>query len=133
MKIFVRVVGALVVLLLVLYVAQFVAAESGEVVVLTTTNADGESQETRLWIVDDAESQWLRSGGEIQSWYANIKRQPEVLVERESIAVEYLAVPVSEKQDHIGKLMADKYGWADDFIGFLFGRDDSIPIRLDPR
>lgn len=45
----------------------------------------------------------------------------------------YVAVPVVEKRERIAYLMADKYGWADSFIGFLFGREDSIPIRLDPR
>jgi hypothetical protein len=29
--------------------------------------------------------------------------------------------------------MRDKYGWADQLIGLLFGRDDAIPIRLNPR
>ncbi len=29
--------------------------------------------------------------------------------------------------------MREKYGWADQFIGFLFGRDDAIALRLDKR
>lgn len=123
----------LVAVVLGLYVSQQVAAESGEVVVLTTQNQSEEAQETRLWVVDFEGRQWLRSGSDIQSWYGNIRRLPEVEVERGAIAKRYLAVPSPENQAVIGRLMAEKYGWADRYIGFLFGRDKSIPIRLDPQ
>ena len=41
------------------------------------------------------------------------------------------AEPTVDVKATIDGLMNDKYGWADDYIGLLFGRDDAMPIRLN--
>jgi hypothetical protein len=132
MKIVLRVLGVLLGVLLLLWAAQMVAAESGEVVVVTTTDSAGTTHETRLWVVDHDGGEWLRSGGEIQAWYQRLRVAPEIRVVRSDRSRTFLARPDPEQVDTINRLMLEKYGWADRFIGWLFGRDDSIPIRLEP-
>lgn len=41
-------------------------------------------------------------------------------------------MPEPASQAVINDLMRAKYGWVDEFIGMMFGRDDATPIRLDP-
>ena len=132
-KIVLRSVGGLVLLLVVVFGLQSIAAESGEVVVLTTHEAGGESHETRLWVVDHEGSAWLRSGGDSMTWYLRLQQQPGVEVERGGSRGSFTAVPVVEARETINRLMLEKYGWADRYISALFGREDSVPIRLDPR
>lgn len=133
MKIFLRIVGVLVALLLALFVLQLVASESGEVVVLTTEDSAGEPHQTRLWVVDHEGSAWLRAGAEVQAWYQRLLERPEVTVEREGRSAGFTAVPVAAVRPAINELMERKYGWADRFISLLFGREDAVPVRLDPR
>ena len=132
MKIVLRILGALLGVLIALGIAQYVASESGEVAVLTTSDAAGESHETRVWIVDRDGTQWLRSGAEVQSWFVRLSAEPAVEVERAGSQHAYTATPLRAERGAINDLMREKYGWADQLIGALFGRDDSIPIRLDP-
>ena len=133
MRLFVRLLGLVVLLAVAVMGLQMVAAESGEVVVLRTTNAAGQIEETRLWVVDDAGHAWLRSGSPTSGWFVRLQQQPDVEVVRAGTPSAWRAVPQPEARDHINDLMRAKYGWADAYIGMLFGRDDAIPIRLDPR
>lgn len=129
MRLVLRIVGALVALLVVVIGLEIIAAESGEVVVLRTPEP---ATETRLWIVDDAGQQWLRAGNPQSGWLLAIQQNPAVEVERNGEKRTYTAVPDAASRDRINPLFADKYGWADAYIGALFGRDDATPIRLDP-
>ncbi|MBW2291734.1 MAG: nitroreductase family deazaflavin-dependent oxidoreductase [Deltaproteobacteria bacterium] len=133
MRLVLRGLGILVTTVLVWYAIQSVAAESGEVVILTTTKADAEDERTRLWVVDHEGSQWLRSGSDVQGWYGNILERPEVEVMRGRESHLYTAVPNLESREVVNRLMQQKYGWADTYVGFFFSRENSIPIRLDPR
>ncbi|MBW2268062.1 MAG: hypothetical protein JRH16_05765 [Deltaproteobacteria bacterium] len=132
MKVLLRILGAVLGLLVVLGIAQFVASESGEVVVLTTSDAQGNSHETRVWVVDHEGKAWLRAGAAMQAWYGRLTARPNVEVERNGNRRRYIAVPQPLLRPVVNDLMLEKYGWADRFIGALFGRDDAIPIRLDP-
>jgi len=132
-KIVLRVLGGLLLLLLALGIAQHFAAESGEVVVLTTSDTEGQPHETRLWVVDHEGSAWLRAGADVQAWYGRLLAKPEVEVERGGTRQSFTAVPRLDQQGTVNRLMREKYGWADRFISLLFGRDESVPIRLDPR
>jgi hypothetical protein len=133
MRILAAVLGGLVGLLSVLGVSQWIASESGEVVVLTTLDAEGERHDTRLWVVDHDGHAWLRAGSDVQQWYRRLVDQPEVVVERGTEKTTYAAVPVPDESRVINRLMLEKYGWADQYIGLLFGRDDAVPVRLDPK
>lgn len=133
MRIAIRVLGVVLALGVVWYLAQLIASESGEVVVLTTRDAAGEEFQTRLWIVDHEGHQWLRAGSDAAGWYSRLEHNPGIDVERNSVREPYTAVPVPSKAGDINRLMLEKYGWADRYIGFYFGRDDSVPVRLEKR
>jgi hypothetical protein len=129
-----RLVGAIVFLAVVVFGMQIVASESGEVVVLRTF-VGGDAQETRLWIVDDAGTSWLRAGQPSAGWYQRVLQNPDVEVERGGQTFEYRAFPVEggPAAQHVNSLMFDKYGWAEQVIGILIDRSRSVAIRLDPR
>lgn len=124
-------IGGLSGLVLLLGVSQWIASESGEVVVLTTRDAAGEPHDTRLWVVEHAGHAWLRAGAEVQGWYQRLVASPAVAVERDGATAPYTAVPVPAERGTVNALMREKYGWADRYISLLFGRDDAVPIRLD--
>ena len=86
------------------WAVQMVAAESGEVVIVTTIDSEGRPHETRLWIVDH---------------------------ERGEQVGRYLAQPQPWQRETINSLMAEKYDWAEWYIGLVFNRERSIPIRLE--
>ena len=125
-----RIVLILVLLIVALFVLQWVASESGEVVVVGSKDAAGEIHETRLWVVDHDGSAWLRSGSPAAAWYARMRADPNVTIERgdQRFVARIEALP--DQRDVINDLMNSKYGWADDLIGLMFGRDDAIPLRL---
>lgn len=133
MRILVRLLVALLVVVLLAGGLEMVAAESGEVVVLTTSDDASARRETRLWIVDDGSHSWLRSGSEQSGWYRQLAARPDVEVRRGDQVLRVRAVAEVGARERINGLMRAKYGWADAYIGALFGRDDAIPIRLDPR
>jgi hypothetical protein len=123
--------GLLLAIVFAWWAVQMVAAESGEVVIVTTTDTEGRPHETRLWIVDYADFSWLRAGSDIAGWYQRLSAAPEVVVERGEQAATYLAQPQPWQRETINRLMVEKYGWAEWYIGLVFNRDRSIPIRLE--
>ena len=131
-KVMLRVLGLLVALVVVVMGLQMIASETGEVVVVTTQDETGVRSETRLWIVEHEGSRWLRSGGGAASlWYQQLLANPQLELLRGTTRYYHRATPVPDMQAIVNDLMGEKYGWADSYIGFLFGREDSIAIRLD--
>jgi len=129
MRLVIRLVGALVALVVLVMAGSLIASESGEVVILHTPEP---VTKTRIWIVDDAGQQWLRAGDPKSSWLAAIRKNPAVTVERAGKTASYTAIPDELSRERINALFAAKYGWADSYIGALFGRGDATPIRLAP-
>ena len=52
-------------------------------------------------------------------------------LDRDGVRAAYDAIPQVEVRDQVNDLMRQKYGWADQFIALLFGRDDATPIKLE--
>ena len=122
--------GVLAALLVGVFVAQMIASETGEVVVLHTRDGAGEKT-TRLWVVEHDGDLWLRSGGGASGWYERVETHPRVGLERHGRRLECTAEPTPASGTIINSLMAEKYGWRDDLIGVLVGgRDAAIPVRL---
>lgn len=134
MKTLAKIVGALVLVLALLATGVLGLSESGEVVVLETSNADGSARRTRLWIVDADGHAWLRAGQPGSPWLANLLARPEVSLERGDATARYRAVPVSDAAAlaRLHALMAEKYGLADRVTGLMRDASASTPIRLDP-
>ena len=116
--------------------AIYVASESGEVVVLTSRDEQGEPHQTRLWVVDHAGSAWLRTGNPQSQWLARVRGNPEIEVERGGSVQSYRGVLVDSPvvRDQINALVLQKYGWAEDLLRTLvMNPEDVTPVRLEPR
>lgn len=133
MRFVVRLVVVALAALVALSAGTIVASESGEVVVLRTTDVAGEPHETRLWVVEDGGHAWLRSGNDSAGWFVQLQERPDVTVVRDGKSLDVRAAPDVPARERINGLMNEKYGWADSYIGFFFGRDDAVPIRLEER
>jgi hypothetical protein len=125
--------GSIVVFVLViLFGLESYASERVEVVVLHTHDASGAAHDTRLWVVDHDGSAWLRAGSPESGWYKRVAADPSISITRRSTEMRYRATPVPEQRAVINELMHAKYGWGDQFIGWMIGgRDRAIPVRLD--
>ena len=123
-----------IVLVLVGFVAGiFLASETGgEVVVLRTSDAAGETQETRLWIVQVDGADYLRAGNPQSSWLVRLRESPEVEVERAGVSAPYRAELVPEMSPKVDAMIAEEYGLADRYIGLIRSEGESIAVRLDP-
>jgi len=119
-------------LLLLIVGTQYIASESGEVVVLQTRDEAGGVHETRLWVVEHDGSAWLRAGDPSRGWFPRLSARPDVVTVRGSEALPYRAVPTPEARDTINDLMHEKYGFADSYVSFFFARANKIPVRLLP-
>ncbi len=132
MKIVLYSIGSLLLLVVLVFVSQIVASETGEVVVLTSQSADG-PQETRLWVVDLDGVQYLRASPD-SGWYQRLVTAPEALLERNGARQPYRAEARLAQAADVNRLMHEKYGWRDAYIDFLLGgRDDAVPVALVPQ
>jgi hypothetical protein len=131
MKVVLYLIGALLAFVVLVFVSQMVASETGEVVVLTSQSAEG-AQETRLWVVDLDGVQYLRASPD-SGWYQRLVAAPEALLERDGTTLAYRAQAHLENRDAVNDLMQSKYGWRDSYIDLLIGgRDDAVPVALLP-
>ena len=133
MKLLLRLIGIVVTILVVLFVIQIVASESGEVVKVTTVDGSGEQHQTHLWVVDHDGHAWLRSGSPTSGWYARLKETPTLDMERNGEHAEYTITVDPAQLTTINALMREKYHWADAYIGLFIDHSKSVAIRLDPR
>jgi hypothetical protein len=132
MKIVLYLVGGLLALVLLVFISQIIASETGEVVVLTSEGPDG-SAATRLWVVDLHGVQYLRASPD-SGWYQRLIAEPDVLLERAGKRAAYRAEANLELAAEVNGLMYEKYGWRDAYIELLLGgRDDAVPLALIPR
>ena len=134
MKKVLSVFGVLLGLVALVFVVQIVASETGEVVVLTSpaNQAGRQERETRLWIVDLDGLQYLRARPEA-GWYQRLLAQPDVELQRAGRTGRYRAETRMENVAALNRLMQEKYGWRDSFIGMLMGgRNDAVPVALIP-
>ena len=114
-----------------LYLAM---AERVEVVVVHTTDGDGDHA-TRVWVVDDAGSAWLRTGADNDGWLARIRARPEVQLERGGATRPFRAVIVESDDTvaRIDELSLAKYGWSEQLLrAFTPSGKRQVAIRLDP-
>ncbi len=113
--------------------AQYVASERVEVVVLETLDEAGEPQITRLWIVDDEGYQYLRVGTGGSGWFSRIQANETIKVTRNEETQTYTTVLRKDKSERIDQLMREKYTWGDEFIYLVaYGDAGSIAIELHP-
>lgn len=134
MRALIMAMGVLLALPVVFYGAVIVASESGEVVVLHTEDAAGETHRTRLWVVEHAGAEWLRAGDPESAWLARLEARPEVRVERNGAVTRHKAIPVREDgvRAAVNAGIEAKYGFADRLISVMIDRSESVPVKLAP-
>ncbi len=113
------------------YIIQLFASERVEVVELYTVDQAAKEMSTRLWVADDDGYQYLRVGKDGSEWFARLQLQEIVELTRNGRRYRYTWALREEKSQKINRLMREKYGWGDSFIGTLTGgRENSVPIEL---
>jgi hypothetical protein len=105
-----RLVLGLLLLLLALGAATYVAGEQTEVAALRTRDATGGMHETELWVVDHAGAPWVRVANPERAWFARLREQPQA---RAALDAAFRA----------------KYGLVDWWYGLLLRRG-AVPVAL---
>ena len=111
------------------------ALEGREVVVLRTFDAHGQARETRTWVADEAGYTWIEAANPERPFLHQLQAQPEVELQRGGTRhhCHADATPNPEGHQRIRRLLAAKYGWADDWVGLLTDTSGSLAVRLDCR
>jgi hypothetical protein len=105
---------------------------TGEVATLYTTDGDGKTYTSRIWVVDHGHQVWVRSLDPTSPWLDRLIRQPDVQLRRGESIADYRATPFANRRTRINALMAERYGWVEWFLSKIEDRDDSVPVYLDP-
>ena len=120
--------------LLLLFILSLLLAANlgGENVVLLTADVDGSTYQTRLWVQDLNNSEWLRAESPENRWYQRLNRRPLVEMKRSGQWRRYRAIPAPHWTEEVSSAMARKYSWADWLIGLVRERADAVAIRMEP-
>lgn len=121
--------------MLVFVALTLLALEGPEVVVLRSRDAEGRTHETRTWIADDGGFSWIEAANPERPFLRHILADPDVELIRGGKARRMLARPLPPAEGHalIRRLLREKYGVADWWIGLLTDTSASTAIRLEPQ
>ena len=116
-------------------VVTLVALEGREVVVIRTFDAVGTPRETRTWVADDDGFTWVEAANPDRPFLRDIGGRPDVELRRAGDLQHCHAVALPNPQGHtrIRRLLAQKYGWADWWIGLLTDISSSSAVQLSCR
>lgn len=108
--------------------------DEGEVVTLTTWDAEGEPHETQLWIVELEGVAYLRAGSRNARWLERARAHPRVELLRGGSRIAYRALPVDDpaSRQAVNQAMARKYAGPNRAWAWLYQGHDAIPVRLEP-
>jgi hypothetical protein len=107
--------------------------DEGEVVTLSTVDAESHVHHTQLWTVELDGSRYLRASTADVGWLARLRAHPAVELDFGGLRAEFSATPLEDTglRTRVNQAMANKYGFADRVWGALGDRGASVPIRLD--
>jgi hypothetical protein len=110
------------------------ALEGHEVVVVHTQAPDGSRRDTRTWIADDGAGVLIEAAFAERPFLQDLLVNPDVEVERGATIFRFRATPMPNPDGHvrIRALLAEKYGWADWWVGLLQDTSQSLAVRLEP-
>ena len=131
-----RRIGAAVLALLVAFLAvTLLALEGREVVVVRSFAPDGTVTETRTWVADEDGFVWIEAANPRRRFYRDVVATGKVELRRGGRVARYdvAVMPNPQGHRHIRRLLAEKYGLADWWIGWLADTSPSLEIRLQPR
>jgi hypothetical protein len=110
---------------------MYASENGGEVVTLKTYTQNGYDFSTTLWVIDDHRTLYVRSGDPDSAWLGRLRANPRVELTRNGEVTVYRAVPTPRLRDRINYLMAERYGLADQLIGFMRDSSQAVPVRLE--
>ena len=135
MRTWVRIGAAVLALVGAFLAVTLIALEGREVVVVRSFAPDGTVSETRTWVADEGGFVWIEAANPRRRFYRDVVATGKVELRRGGGVVRYDAavMPNPEGHRHIRRLLAEKYGLADWWIGLLADTSSSLEIRLQPR
>jgi len=85
-----------------------------------------------LWVVEDAQSLWIRAESRRRLWLDLLRDNPLVELTRSGQTISYRANPFDDpdSQAYVDGMFREKYGRADQLRGLVLPRD-TVPIRLE--
>ena len=112
-----------------------VALEGREVVQLRTITPEGGVRSTRTWVADAEGAMWVEAANVQRPFLVDLRAHPDIELVRGGtvLPVRAVAVPGLDAHRKIRSLLAEKYGWADCWIGLLADTSHSEAVRLEPR
>ena len=115
----------------------FVALESdGVALVETKVEGSDEYRQTRIWFVQSDHELLLEAGNPNNPWVRDlsISNTLNLALDGEGNSLEYAfdLRTAPEEHERIRKLMREKYGWRDLWIGMLFDVSASQLVALKP-
>ena len=111
------------------------ALEGREVVQLRTVTPEGGVRSTRTWVADAEGAMWVEAANVQRPFLLDLRAHPDIELVRGGtiLPVRAVAVPGPDAHRKIRSLLAEKYGWADCWIGLLADTSHSEAVRLEPR
>lgn len=124
--------AAMVLLAVAFAAVTLVALESQEVVVVHTRDAEGRPQTTRTWVADAEGVAWIEAANPERPFLADVQRGAQLDLERGGDVHHCRATIVPNPEGHarIRELLAQRYGWADCWIGLIADTRRSVALRL---
>ena len=112
-----------------------IALEGREVVQLRTVTPEGSVRRTRTWVADADGAMWVEAANVQRPFLLDLGAHPDIELVRGGtvLPVRAVAVPGLDAHRKIRSLLAEKYGWADRWIGLLADTSHSEAVRLEPR
>ena len=111
------------------------ALEGREVVQLRTVTPEGSVRRTRTWVADADGAMWVEAANVQRPFLLDLRVHPDIELVRGGtvLPVHAVTVPGLDAHRKIRSLLAEKYGWADCWIGLLADTSHSEAVRLEPR
>ena len=109
------------------------ALEGREVVVLRTHDAEGRERAIRTWVADADGAVFVEAANPERPFLQDLAREPTLMLARgdRRRSCHTSILPNPEGHDRIRALLAEKYGWADCWIGLVADTQHSLAVRLD--
>ena len=103
--------------------------ESGDTLVITTTDSNGNQNDRVLSAIDDEGKLYVAVNHWPRSWYNDTKANPNVAITRNGERANYVAVPVT---DDVHERLHTEVRPIPFFMRFLMGFAPRYFLRLDP-
>ena len=128
-----KLVWALLFTLLLLVGTTWLVLELDGVVEVTTFSKAGEARVTHIWFVEDDGDMLLEAGNPQNPWVQDLAHLDELVLTGANLDGRYRFRVHAGEANHllIRKLMAEKYGWRDVWIGWLFDTSASQLVRIE--